>query len=213
MSCFLLIGAAVVLPLYAILETRMIVRLVRLLRHPGRIAQFGLAANHVTGLCYWPGIMLLMLLLMLLTVLDAPRGSSLETGADPLVLMTFGRIGVAFAMISWVAMTLWFRSIVNRDLAIYREPTALVPVVILALICVTYLLGIAWLFAGAILQAGWLPTGEPGMDLIFLTASLLLLYVPAAPLAGFVLLIVHVGQVRAAKTWETYVPPEQEEMP
>ena len=38
-------------------------------------------------------------------------------------------------------------------------------------------------------------------------------YIPTAPLVGFVLLVVHVAQVRRAKTWETYVPPEQEEIP
>jgi len=39
----------------------------------------------------------------------------------------------------------------------------------------------------------------------------ILSFVP--PLVGFVLLVIHVAQVRAAKTWETYVPPEQEEIP
>ena len=56
-------------------------------------------------------------------------------------------------------------------------------------------------------------TNAPFINLIALAMALLLLYVPAAPLVGFVLLIVHVVRVRAAKTWETAVPPEEEEMP
>ena len=207
MSCFLLIGAAVVLPLYAILETRMIVRLVRLLRHPARTAQFGLAASFISGLCYWPVLMMLLLMFLLGMEVRPPDDANL------LELMTLAPFGAAFALCSWVTMTLWFRSIVNRDLAVYRDPISLVPVVILALTCLTYLAVFAWVFTRQVMRVGLLRTNDPFSDMLGLAVGLLLLYVPAAPLAGFVLLIVHVVRVRAAKTWETYVPPEEEEMP
>jgi hypothetical protein len=176
---------------YAIGQTRMLVRLIRLLRQPARIAQFGLAESCVVTLCFLPGIMLLILAAILVFLGGPFVGSGKQ---DLLTLMTFRPIGSAFSLGAWVLMTAWFRHIVRRDLAIYREPIALVPVVNMSLICLTYIA--SGFFAGS------------GM-----LALCLLIYIPAAPLAGFVLLIVHVWQVRAAKTWETYVPPEEEEMP
>ncbi len=206
MACFMLIMVPLLL-LYAIRQTRMIVRLVRLLRHAARTAQFGLAASFISGLCYWPVLMMLLLTFFLGTEMRPPDDANL------LELMTFTPCGAVFALCSWVAMTLWFRSIVNRDLSIYREPTSLVPVAVLALVCLTYLTGFAWVFARQVIRAGLPMANAPSIDLIALAMALLLLYVPAAPFVGFVLLIVHVVLVRAAKTWETYVPPEEEEIP
>ena len=207
MICFLICPMVVVL-LYAIAQTRLIVRLVRLLRQPGRIAQFGLSASCVVTLCILPGIMLLLLLAALLV---AGWGVS-DDGGNPLVLMTFTRYGAAFALCSWVVMTIWFRRIVRRDLAIYREPVALVPVVIMSLICLNYVAIVVWGVASSILAAGSLTSlGQLPLEVCVMAA--ILFYVPAAPLAGFVLLIVHVARVRAAKTWETFIPDEQEEMP
>ena len=206
MACFLLIMVPLLL-LYAIRQTRMIVRLVRLLRHAARTAQFGLAASFISCLCYWPVLMMLLLTFFLGMEVRPPDDANL------LELMTFAPFGAAFALCSWVAMTLWFRSIVNRELAMYRESIALVPVVILALVCLTYLAGFAWVFARQVISVGLPMTNAPFINLIALAMALLLLYVPAAPLVGFVLLIVHVVRVRAAKTWETAVPPEEEEMP
>jgi hypothetical protein len=207
MGCGMLIVMPLLLLLYVISQTRMIVRLVRLLRHPAGIAQVGLAANYITSLCVWPGLMLLLLTLTLAT-----EGNTLDD-ANLLMLMTFTPYGAAFALCSWIAMALWFRRILRRDLAIYREPTALVPVVIMGLICLTFLAGVAWELGRRMLLAGALSSGNVIENLIVAAVALMLLYIPAAPLAGFVLLIVHVVRVRAAKTWETYVPDEQEEMP
>lgn len=190
---------------YAIQQTRMIVRLVHLLRHPGSIAQFGLAARFLSGLCYGP-------VLMMLFLLGPEIGPSDD--ANLLELMIFAPWGAAFALCFWVAMTIWFRSIIKRDLAIYREPTALVPVTVLALVCLNYVIGIAWVFARAAISNGSpMINGPVNEILLALVMALLVLCVPAAPLAGFVLLIFHVVRVRAAKTWETYIPPEEEEIP
>jgi hypothetical protein len=206
MICFL-ICPMVVLLLYAIAQTRMIVRLVRLLRQPGRIAQFGLAASCVVTLCILPGLMLL-----LLTALLVAGGGVSDDGGNPLVLMTFTRYGAAFALCSWAAMTIWFRRIVRRDLAIYREPVALVPVVIMSLICLNYVAIVVWGAVSSILAAGSLTSlGQLTLEVCVPVA--IMIYIPAAPLTGFMLLIVHVARVRAAKTWETYIPDEQEEMP
>lgn len=207
MVCGLLIVMPLVLLLYVISQARMLVRLVRLLRFPARIAQVGLTANFITSLCVWPGLMLLLLTLAL-----AAKGDTLDN-ANLLVLMTFTPYGAAFAVCSWVIMALWFRRILRRDLAIYREPTALVPVVILGLICLTFLAGVALVLALGLLFLWGFSSGNLLWNLIVAGVALMLLYVPAAPLAGFVLVIVHVGRVRAAKTWETYIPPEEEEIP
>jgi len=206
MICFLICPMVVVL-LYAIAQTRMLLRLIRLLRQPGRIAQFGLAASCVVTLCILPGLMLLLLAALLVA-----GGGVSDDGGNPLALMTFTRYGAAFALCSWVVMTIWFRHIVRRDLAIYREPVALVPVVIMSLICLNYVASVAWKVASSILAAGSLTSlGQLPLEVCVMAA--ILFYVPAAPLAGFVLLIVHVARVRAAKTWETFIPDEQEEMP
>ncbi len=206
MICFL-ICPMVVLLLYAIAQTRLILRLVRLFRHPARIAQFGLAASCVVTLCILPGLMLLLLAALLV----AGGGVSVD-GGNPLVLMTFTRYGAAFALCSWVVMTIWFRRIVRRDLAIYREPVALVPVVIMSLICLNYVAIGAWQVASSMLKAtSFMSWWQPSIEGCLSVA--IMIYIPAAPLAGFVLLIVHVVRVRAAKTWETYIPDEQEEMP
>ena len=207
MICFL-ICPMVVLLLYAVAQTRMIVRLVRLLRQPGRIAQFGLAASCVVTLCILPGIMLLLLLAALLVA----GGGVSDDGGNPLVLMTFTSYGAAFALCSWVVMTIWFRRIVRRELAVYREPVALVPVVIMSLICLNYVAIGAWQVASSMLKAtSFMSWWQPSIEGCLSVA--IMIYIPAAPLAGFMLLIVHVALVRAAKTWETYIPPEQEEMP
>ena len=206
MICFL-ICPMVVLLLYAIAQTRMLLRLVRLFRHPARIAQFGLAASCVVTLCILPGLMLL-----LLTALLVARGGVSDDGGNPLTLMTFTRYGAAFALCSWVVMTIWFRRIVRRDLAIYREPVALVPVVIMSLICLNYVAIFVWGAVSSILAAGSL-TSLGQLPLDFYVPVAIMIYIPAAPLAGFMLLIVHVVRVRAAKTWETYIPDEQEEIP
>jgi len=195
--------------LYAIPQTRMLVRLIHLLRQPGRIAQFGLAEQCVVSLCFLPGIMLAILAASLL-FLGGPFGGGGEKNL--LTLLTFSPAGAVFAMCSWAAMTIWFRHIVRRELAIYREPTALVPIVIMSLICLTYTVMLTVWGALSMLRAASFTSWWQ----LFLEACLkaaVLIYIPAAPLVGFVLLIVHVVRVRAAKTWETYVPPEQEEMP
>jgi len=196
----------VVVLLYAIPQTRMLVRLIHLLRQPGRIAQFGLAESCVVSLCFLPGIMLLLAALL------AAGGRLVPHGGNPLEMLTFSPAGAAFALCSWIAMTVWFRRIVQRELAMYREPIALVPVVIMSLICLNYVAVVVWGAVLSILGAGSLTSLGPVAVELCLTAAVLI-YIPAAPLAGFVLLIVHVWQVRAAKTWETYVPPEEEEIP
>lgn len=206
---FLLICPMVVVLLYAIPQTRMIVRLVRLLRQPGRIAQFGLAENCVVTLCFLPGIMLLVLAAILL-FLGGPFANG--GGRDLLTLLTFSPTGATFALCSWVVMTVWFRHIVRRELAMYREPVALVPAVIMSLICLTYIARVVVWAALSLLVAGSL-TNWWQIPLEGCVVAAILIYIPAAPLAGFVLLIVHVIRVRAAKTWETCVPDEQEEMP
>jgi len=206
MICFLICPMVVVL-LYAIAQTRLILRLIHLLRQPGRIAQFGLAESCVVTLCILPGLMLL-----LLTALLVARGRYMDDSGNSLTLMTFTRYGAAFALCSWVVMTIWFRRIVRRDLAIYREPVALVPVVIMSLICLNYVAIGAWQVASSMLKAtSFMSWWQPSIEGCLSVA--IMIYIPAAPLAGFMLLIVHVALVRAAKTWETYIPDEQEEMP
>ncbi len=205
--CFVFVMVPLLL-LYAIQQTRMIVRLVLLLRHPGRIAQFGLAARFVSGLCYWPVPMMLCFVVFMGSDIIPPDDASL------LLHMTFTPRGAAFALCSWIAMTLWFRSIVNRALALYLLPTSLVPVAVLALLSLNYLAGFGWVFVRADIITGLFGTGtSSGLILIVLATAFLLLFIPAAPLVGFVLLIVHVVRVRAAKTWETTVPVEEEEIP
>jgi len=202
MMCLLIFVMFVVL-LYMVPQTRMIVRLVHLLRQPGRIAQFGLAANCVFTLCFLPGLMLL-----LLTALLAGSSGAVNSDANLLTLMTFTPYGSAFALVSWAAMTFWFRSIVRRELAMYREPIALVPVVIMGLICITYVASSVWQVAPLMVSG---PSSSGQLLLSCLVMVAVLSFVP--PLVGFVLLVIHVAQVRRAKTWETYVPPEQEEIP
>ena len=207
MNCCLDVGMPLLVLLYAIQQTRMIVRLVRLLRHPARTAQIGFAVSFIRSLCYWPGLMLLLLTLFLVPEMTP------SYDANPLELMTFAPFGATLALCSWVAMTLWFRSIVRRGPAIYREPISLVPVAVLSLLCLTYLAGFAWVFARNIVSVGLPMTNASFINLIALAMMLLLLYVPAAPLVGFLLLFFHVALVRHARTWETYVPPEEEEIP
>jgi len=105
-------------------------------------------------------------------------------------------------------MTFWFRSIVRRELAMYRESIALVPVVIMGLICITYVASSVWQVVSLMVSG---PSSSGQLLLSCLVMVAVLSFVP--PLVGFVLLVIHVAQVRRAKTWETYVPPEEEEIP
>jgi len=204
MACAMVLLLLLEIP-YGLQQTRLLLRLVLLLRHPGRIAQFGLDAKYVWALCYVPGAML-----GLLALLAIERSAAQPD--NPLIVMAHSPLGAAFALCSWLAATLWLRSVLRRALAIYREPTALVPVVVLALICLTHAAAMGSVFARFLIGTGGLATHSSN-DAIIAAAFMLALYIPLAALANLALVVAHVAMVRAARTWETYVPPQEDEVP
>jgi len=96
---------------------------------------------------------------------------------------------------------------------LYGRGSAFVPIALMAQICLIYAAGTAWVKAYEVTR-GWRswPTGG-FWSLDQWATAIFTFYVPAAPLAGLVLLIVHVLRVRAAKTWETPAAAGKDEMP
>jgi len=173
--------------LYVIAQTFMLRKLIHLIRHPGHVVQAGMAASCFVTLCVLPGLMLLTFG----AGVWAFTGwfGTAPSNKDPLALLTFSRCGVTFAMCSWAVMTGWFAVIIARPKSLYRGPVSLVPIVVLALICLTFSLGVGWMGAGVILRGGRLA------NLGLWAILAVLFYIPTAPLPGFVLLIMHVWRM------------------
>jgi len=200
MFCIMLI----LLVPYAIYETRALWRL-GLLWHEANFAQFGLAVNFIVSLCYVPGA---MLFLLVYSLTDAMK---MDFADDPVKLVAFSPAAAFTLPALWIAMTAWLRHTFRRDLAIYREPAALVPAVVLAMVCLTYIAAIWWCMGRELVEL----LSISGMPDVFMALVLVAMdsFVPGAPLIGFIMLIVHVARVRAAKTWETFVPEDDEPLP
>lgn len=180
--------------LYIFAQTSTLRKLIRLLRRPGQMVQGNLATGSVVTLCVLPGLALLILT-GIVWALASIGGGGLDT-MNPLILLTFTPYGVLFALCSWAAMTVWFSMIIASRRSLYRGPQSLVPMVILALICLTFSLAIGWTLAMGILLNSSLITALASWE--ELVAGLMLVfvfYIPTAPLVGFVLLIIHVARM------------------
>jgi len=165
-------------------------RLLQLVRHPQHIVNSGLATNCVVVLCIVSGVVLFGLATIVGGIV------SYFGPDDILTSLIFSHVGIAFSFCSWVVMTGWLAMTIARPESLYRSPVSLVPIVILALICLIFLLGFGWAQARMILQNSSLITAQAswgqlvaGLILVFL------FYIPTAPLVGFVLLIIHVARM------------------
>jgi len=179
--------------IYIFAQTSTLRKLVRLFRRPGRMVQAKLATSCIVTLCALPGLALLILT-GIVWVVASIFGDEPDT-MNPLILLTFTPYGTMFALFSWVAMTTWFSMIIARPESLYSGPQSLVPMVILSLICLTFSLGVGWATVSTILQSSGLASQASWEQLVGALVLAFLFYVPTAPLAGFVLLIVHVARM------------------
>lgn len=119
-------------------------------------------------------------------------------------------LGILAAQGVVIVAALWLRSILRRALAIYREPTAMAPVAILSLICLTYAAAATVVFMPLFIEFRTY-VRQPDEVLAFGATAVLLLYIPLAALVNFILLIIHVTIVRAVGSWELFVDPQEDE--
>ena len=207
---FVLILLTPVIAAYVIGQTRTFLRLVGLVRRPGEIIESALADKCVINLCIMPPLMMLL-------GVGCRRLFHLPpywwTSENPLTLMAFSTWGAAVSTVLWALIGAWFFVVIHTPQRLYGRGSAFVPISLMAQICLIYAAAVFWM-KGWEFTRGWRSWPAAGdWSLVEWTTAIFAFYVPIAPLIGFVLLIVHVIRVRAAKTWETTVPAEQEEIP
>jgi len=181
--------------LYVVAQTHLAVRLVRLLRRPEEIITSDLVDSCFVTLCLLAGLVIFIPSIVIWTFLWFSGSGLGEWVAVP----TLHPYGGGFLLCAWIAMSSWFSSIADHPESMYRRELSLMPVVILALICLTFSASVIWLVA---MKVPLVPLVQGGGTLPTRGWAILasLFYIPTAPLVSFVLLIIHIGQVRAART-------------
>jgi len=195
---------------YVIGQTRTFLRLVSLVRQPGEIIESALADKCVINLVIMPPLMMLL-------VVGCRRLFHLPpywwTSENPLTLMAFSTWGAAVSIVLWALIGAWFFAVIHTPQWLYGRGSAFVPIALMTQICLIYAAAAAWMKAWE-LTRGWSSWPAAGdWSLVQWATAIFTLYVPVAPLVGFVLLIVHVGRVRVAKTWKPAAAAEEEEIP
>ena len=195
---------------YVIGQTRTFLQLVSLERQPGEIIESALAHRCVLHLIIMPPLMML-LVVGFLGLFNLPH--PWYTSENALTLMAFSVWGAVTSAVLWVSVGTWFFGVIHTPEWLYGRGLAFVPITLMAHICLIYAAATAWVKAYEVTNGwrSWLTGG--GWSTVEWAKAIFAFYVPAAPLIGFVLLIVHVIRVRAAKTWETAAAIEGEEMP
>jgi len=178
--CLLALGSLA----YVVGQTSVLLRLSGLLRQRGAIMTADLARRCVfnLGVMPWPMLLLVSALVLIDTM---PH-------KDPLSLLTFSPQGTAFALTAWIGMGAWLSGTICKPEALYRNELSLVPIVVMAIICLTYSAGVALVLGSEIYSAQ-----GAGRTVRALTdfGAMFLFYIPAAPLVGFVLLMIHVWRM------------------
>jgi hypothetical protein len=186
-TCFAFVLLLCILA-YAIGQARTLFRLVKLLRQPGRKMPLKVAWSCRLHLAIFPGIMLFFMA----SIVCVRQSFRHDSDHGLLMLLAFTPAGAIFALGSWVMTAVWLIRIIGRPKALYRSAISLLPIIVMALMCLTYSAAIAWAVGRSVPLSSGFSSG-PLVELILSAlASLLIFLVPTAPLAGLVLLIIHV---------------------
>jgi len=131
-------------------------------------------------------------------------------GPDPsdLVRKVFSKCGIFTSILGYGIAGIFLYVMLRQSMSLlYKGSLSFMPMIVMAMICLIYCASMACVFGSRAIHHRLM------LHPVNILAGPVALYIPAAPLVGLVLLIVHVARVRAARTWETYIPPQEEEIP
>lgn len=166
-------------------------RMLMLLARRGQAISSGLAWHFCLWLIVAPGFELMFYP----GVLAAIAGPSSRSG----LLETMGQEGILIGVYVWVGLAVWMCTLIVEPEKLYRRRRGIAPVICLAMLAATFSATYMGYLAGALPRL--LDTsGELWMTALLAGAHLLAFIIPTAPLAGFVLMLIHVTQVRAVRT-------------
>ena len=163
---------------YVVGQIRTQLRLISLLRQRDRIITKDLATRCALHLFWMPFICLFGLSAMTM-------GDGYSPGTDPVMLLVFSRPAVGLALLSYTVAGLFMSYYLARaEYWLYRGLASLAPMIVMAMICFHYSAGVAILGVGTMLQG----------TLYLVLAGTIVFFLPALPLMGLVLLMIHVGR-------------------
>jgi len=166
-------------------------RMVMLLARRGQAISSGLARSFGIWLILAPGIELIFYQ----GLLDAIAGPASRPG----LLEALGDEGVVIGSIAWIALSVWLCRLLVEPEKLYRHRRDIAPMICLALLAATFSITYMGYLAGAL---PYLFDASGGLWITALLAGMhgLAFIIPMAPLAGLVLMLIHVAQVRATRT-------------
>ena len=186
-SCILVFVLAFLVA-YVVGQTTTAWRLGRLLRRRDGLITGNLAGRCALNLFVLPQIMLVLLAGIMLVLAEFMRPG------DPLVLLTFSGSGAGISALCYFAAGVAMSYCLARpEHCLYRRPVSLVPLIVMALICLNYSAAVAVMSVEGLVHMTWTGHGWPGAAVAL--AGLVMFYIPAAPLVGLVLLMIHVGRI------------------
>ncbi len=165
-------------------------RMLMLIGRRGQAISSGLARNFGIWLIVAPGFELMFYQ----GVLAAIAGPASRSG----LLETLGQEGILIGAYAWVGLAVWMSTLLVEPEKLYRERRGIAPVVCLALLAATFSVTYLGYLAGALPSMFGASSGLT-MTAMLAAAHVLAFIIPTAPLAGLVLMLIHVAQVRAAR--------------
>lgn len=161
-------------------------RMLMLLARRGQPISSGLARSFGIWLIVAPGFELMFYQ----GVLAAIAGPASRSG----LLETLGQEGILIGAYVWVGLAVWMSTLLVEPEKLYRHRRGIAPVICLAMLAATFSATYLGYLAGALPH---LLDASSGLWMTALMAGthLLAFIIPTAPLAGLVLLIIHVARV------------------
>ncbi len=161
-------------------------RLWRLVRQRGRLLSVKLIQDCIFYLIILPWIGMIPVAFAGATDRSAAAGA----------MKTFTLAGTLFMLTAYLAMGIWLVVLLRRPRRLYRSGLSLVPMVVMALIWLTYLASIVGILAWEALRPGGFVWRAINTFDNFGTAFVA--FIPVGPLANFVPLILHVWRALPA---------------
>jgi len=195
-AIFSLVPALIV----CLLEFRVTIGILRLLSRPGKVIPDNLATECHILVVSLPAVGTGVLLLLL------PVSTFNYTWLDPL----FNPFSIAIALSALLSNSVWLHVVLAKPWRLYAESSAFVPLVVNAMIYLTFAAISAAFSIGLVL--GSLPASDTARMVSSANFASVLIFAPLAVFVNMVLLIIHVARTRAFRRREAagQMPTEAE---
>ena len=168
-----------------------LVRMLALMARRGQAMSSRLARHFGIWLIVMPGFELMFYQ----GVLSAVAGPARNPG----LMEILGNQGILFGAYAWMGLAIWMSISLVEPEKLYRNRCGIAPVVCLAMLAGTFSATYLGYLAFALPSMLGASSGFM-MTALLAVAHSLAFIIPTAPLAGLVLMLIHIGQVRAART-------------